>query len=233
MRLQKGFIALLVGIAIILVLAIGLSGYIYWQVKQLRYNDETPVPYSYGNKPTPSPTPPPQGVVCAQDAKQCIDGSYVSRQGPMCEFAACPTSEKQIPTPMDSTSIDLIFKYGVGGKNELNTFANTYTKDIVIGPSITVPFRLSEEEHARILTKITDLHIFDQKKPALQPFRVIPCSSYYLKVRTDSSEKELSWSNCGGEIIPDAWTAFTDFMISLIESKEEYKKLPPARGGYL
>ena len=29
--------------------------------------------------------------VCTQDAKQCPDGSYVSRQGPNCEFAACPT----------------------------------------------------------------------------------------------------------------------------------------------
>ena len=29
-------------------------------------------------------------VVCTQDAKLCPDGSYVSRQGPNCEFAACP-----------------------------------------------------------------------------------------------------------------------------------------------
>lgn len=29
-------------------------------------------------------------VVCAQDVKQCADGSYVSRQGQNCEFAACP-----------------------------------------------------------------------------------------------------------------------------------------------
>ena len=29
-------------------------------------------------------------VVCTQDAKLCPDGSYVSRQGPNCEFAKCP-----------------------------------------------------------------------------------------------------------------------------------------------
>ncbi|MCL5010663.1 MAG: FlxA-like family protein [Patescibacteria group bacterium] len=28
--------------------------------------------------------------VCAMDAKQCSDGSYVSRTGPNCEFAQCP-----------------------------------------------------------------------------------------------------------------------------------------------
>ena len=31
-------------------------------------------------------------VFCTQDAKQCPDGSYVSRQSPKCEFAACPPS---------------------------------------------------------------------------------------------------------------------------------------------
>lgn len=30
-------------------------------------------------------------VLCAQDVKQCPDGSYVSRQGPKCEFAPCPS----------------------------------------------------------------------------------------------------------------------------------------------
>ena len=33
----------------------------------------------------------PRAVACAQDAKLCPDGkTYVSRQGPKCEFAACP-----------------------------------------------------------------------------------------------------------------------------------------------
>lgn len=41
---------------------------------------------------TVSPTPDPNAqVVCTQDAKQCPDGSYVSRSGPKCEFAPCPT----------------------------------------------------------------------------------------------------------------------------------------------
>ena len=38
-------------------------------------------------QPIPTPTP----KICTQDAKQCPDGSYVSREGPNCEFAKCPT----------------------------------------------------------------------------------------------------------------------------------------------
>lgn len=29
-------------------------------------------------------------VVCTMDAKLCPDGSYVGREGPNCEFRACP-----------------------------------------------------------------------------------------------------------------------------------------------
>ncbi len=39
----------------------------------------------------PTFTPRPSvGVACTQEAKQCPDGSYVSRTGLNCEFAACP-----------------------------------------------------------------------------------------------------------------------------------------------
>jgi len=40
-------------------------------------------------------TSAPKGIACTQEAKQCPDGSYVSRTGPNCEFAACPAEEKQ------------------------------------------------------------------------------------------------------------------------------------------
>jgi len=32
----------------------------------------------------------PETIFCTQDAKLCLDGSYVGRIGPNCEFAACP-----------------------------------------------------------------------------------------------------------------------------------------------
>jgi hypothetical protein len=38
----------------------------------------------------------PKGIVCAQDAKQCPDGSYVSRIAPNCDFAVCPEIKNYI-----------------------------------------------------------------------------------------------------------------------------------------
>lgn len=51
----------------------------------------------------PSPTAPPllqpSPTACTQEAKQCPDGSYVSRAGSNCEFAPCPTAPVPKPKP--------------------------------------------------------------------------------------------------------------------------------------
>jgi hypothetical protein len=50
-------------------------------------------------KPLPEAPPPPalqkeDRLVCPADVKECADGSFVSRTGPRCEFAACPAEKK-------------------------------------------------------------------------------------------------------------------------------------------
>lgn len=35
----------------------------------------------------------PNKIVCTTDAKECPDGSYVSRTGPNCQFATCPQAK--------------------------------------------------------------------------------------------------------------------------------------------
>lgn len=54
-------------------------------------------------------------IFCTQDAKQCSDGSYVSRTGPNCDFAECPYVENSfeniiIPSGKSSLSNDNILK---------------------------------------------------------------------------------------------------------------------------
>ncbi len=49
-------------------------------------------PQIMGGAPaTPTPI---RDRACTEEAKLCPDGSYVSRTGPNCEFAQCPTVEK-------------------------------------------------------------------------------------------------------------------------------------------
>ncbi len=147
-------------------------------------------------------------------------------------FKQLNTSPQNPPTG-GPTTFNLIFKYGVGAKNELDTFKQIYTKDMVMNPPVTINFKLSDSELAGIYQKINDLKLFDKsEEKADGNMFVTPCSSYYLKVQIDSTQKELSWDDCRGKI-SDKLQQFTNYIISVIESKEEYKKLPAPKGGYI
>jgi hypothetical protein len=66
-------------IAVLLILLILFGGYFVLNQTQ---------------KAEPTPTPSPIPVACTQEAKLCPDGkTYVSRQGPKCEFAPCPAGK--------------------------------------------------------------------------------------------------------------------------------------------
>lgn len=55
-----------------------------------------------GPKKDTAPPDPADAVACPEDAQVCEDGSSVSREGPDCEFAACPESAEPESTPDDA-----------------------------------------------------------------------------------------------------------------------------------
>ena len=145
------------------------------------------------------------------------------------------------PTPGDS-NFNLIFKYGVGATNELNTFNGTFTKDMIMEPSIKVKLSLSEEELDSIYQKMVEIDFFNYPDrfsvtvpPGESIIMVTPYESYYFKVRYDSRVKELWWEDeiKNENIEADRLRELIELIWSIIQSKEEYKKLPPPKGGYL
>ena len=144
--------------------------------------------------------------------------------------------------PSSEASFNLIFKYGVMARNELDTFQGTYTKDMVMDPSITVNLALSEEELARIYQKMLEIDFFgypDEFSVSVPSGEAVgmvtPYSSYYFKVEYDSKIKELRWED---EIInkdekADKLRELIKLIRDIIEAKEEYKKLPSPTSGYM
>jgi len=156
--------------------------------------------------------------------------------------AALLGAEGCVAPPPSPSNFNLIFKYGVGAKNELNTFEGTYTKDMVMDPSITVNLSLSKEELDRIYKKIVEINFFgypDEFSVSVPPGQAVgmvtPYYSYYFKVEYDSRVKELSWED---DIINEDKKAeklreLINLIRDIVESKEEYKQLPSPRGGYI
>ncbi len=93
---QKGLAPILI---IILIATLALGGYLVYQKYQVTH--------------TPPQTTPYDPVACSQDAKLCPDGSYVSRVGPNCEFAPCPSTGSDISNwkTYTNTEYKITFKY--------------------------------------------------------------------------------------------------------------------------
>jgi hypothetical protein len=141
----------------------------------------------------------------------------------------------------EQSDFNLIFKYGVTARNELNTFNGTYTKDLILDPPVTTELRLSEEEMDRIYQKMVEIDFFNYPDefsvtptPGERGFIIEPYERYYFKVECDSKVKELRWKDILKN--SDEKAAKLRELISLIkgiiESREEYKKLPAPSGGY-
>jgi hypothetical protein len=142
------------------------------------------------------------------------------------------------PPAFNGTDINIIFRYGVGAKNELDTFNGKYTRDMVIGPSITVNISLLNAEKERILQKMIENNFFDYPERFLQRQDrfVTPSIDYFLKVEYDSKIKEVSWDDNSlfeNKNIENGLQEITRSILEIIESKDEYKTLPTPMGGYI
>jgi hypothetical protein len=155
--------------------------------------------------------------------------------------AGCTAPPPSSVPPPSSSNFNLTFKYGIGAWNELNTSQGTYTKDMIMDPPITVNLSLSKEELDRIYQKMVEINFFgypDKFSVSVSPGEsvgmVTPYCSYYFKVEYDAKVKELSWKD---NIINEDKKAeklreLINLIRDIIESKEEYKQLPPPKGGY-
>jgi hypothetical protein len=154
---------------------------------------------------------------------------------------------------------NFIFQYGYGSKNknEMNTYKETYTKDMVSDPPIITDMLLTEEEMNEIYRKMEEIDFFNYPDeffimiaPGSSRGVVTPYLKYYFKVEYEGVIKELRWDD---EIIwrDDQLKDSIDKIIfenkeeaeklyelislirEIIENKPEYEELPKPRGGYM
>lgn len=135
------------------------------------------------------------------------------------------------------SDFDLIFRYGVGAKNELNTYNGTYTKDMVIDPSITTDLSLTVEEKWQILQRVDEMDFFNLPSNfTMNPSMHISTQvDYYIRVKNGSQVKEISWSNNSlmESNIQSSLEQLVSYLTSVIQQKPEYKALPTPTAGYV
>ncbi len=153
-------------------------------------------------------------------------------------FVAC--SENNVSPVQREFNIDM--RYGVSLRNELNTYANTYTKDLIVDGTITVPFMLTDEEIDMIRERVTAIGFMSYPDTLVTPYAdsivvvTSPVMQYNVTVTLLGAKKTVYWKDLPFvQPTPraDSLAALVTLVMTIVESKTEYKRLPPASGGYL
>lgn len=112
-------------------------------------------------------------------------------------FLVGPFLASLVP-PFDSSQnpVNIVFKFGVGAKNELDTFNGTFTKDLVIDGTTSTRLALSAEELKQVEQKLVNIGFFNlpESFPRRTDRWVSTQEDYYLRIEKGTTVKEASWN---------------------------------------
>lgn len=149
------------------------------------------------------------------------------------------SSCKDSITEPDAQFVQIFLKYEF--RNELNTFENSYQKDLMMDGVTKVKFWLTTEEQRCILQKVEEVNYFalantlgTTQHDSLYYWITPNPGEQILRIKYGSLDKSTVWYYPLDESNPQTARirGLGNYIVSLIESKPEYKKLPPVRGGY-
>ena len=109
---------------------------------------------------------------------------------------------------------------------------------MVIDGVIKVSFWLTQEEQNKILQKAEETNYFALPETIFNtvPFQITLNPTQRLRIKYVNEEHAVVWNRILPENQTEQYkklTALADCIKMIIESKPEYKKLPPSRGGYM
>lgn len=158
--------------------------------------------------------------------------------------AAVSMKEERMPAEMPN-DFNFIVAYGRNAKNKIDSFKGEYTKDLVMAGSATCKITFTDEEMRKIYTEMQRIDIINYPLNYTPPYvdnpksgliaDVTSYSTYYFKVQFGNEIKEINWVDRNKSQASDARQLHTLIrkVMEIVETKEEYKKLPKAKGGYL
>lgn len=142
-------------------------------------------------------------------------------------FFGCDVGDSPKPDPQ---FIKLEFHSGFG--NLVDTFHETLTKNLGLDSSVTIPFWFTTAEQDTLLSALAKADFVDMPDTvfAIPGVSVEPNpGTQLIRVESRQVQKTVVW------FFPPIDNRIQDLSTTirkLVESKPEYKQLPPMRGGY-
>lgn len=152
-------------------------------------------------------------------------------------LVSCANNSQAHGTAPDDFNFSLCF--GVDGKNKLDTYKETFTKDLVIDGTETIDFAIPKEEKQRIYEALLQYGI-DQMPDDLSvdDYYLTPANHLIFTYTCQNRTKEIVWSNgywSEDDSLPEQNNRFLRFVkiiCEYIQETDQYKNMSPSRGGY-
>jgi len=180
---------------------------------------------------------------CSNQASSDLAASEQVADG---QQATSDIAEQQVPSDFNFS-----LSFGIGVGNNIDTYGDTFTKDLIVAGSETIPFVIPPEKMQEIYNMFVAYGISelpdDINAYAAESFKdgsplslVTPAVAYELtytlnqETRTIVCNDEGPWDGHTGP--PDAQrqlVKFVKFVSEYIYSTSEYRQMTPASGGYI
>ena len=159
-------------------------------------------------------------------------------------LVASPMIQDKKEITNEEATFNIVFRYGISGAkhpNELNTFNGTFTKDMVTEDPACTKLDLTQDEMNAIHRMMVEIDFFSYPnsfKPKIEGDRVgikTPFTVYNLEYHDESGTKVVHWTD--EYIVPGDpqyrnLKELAHLIISTIQAKPEYQKMPVPTAGY-
>ncbi len=145
-------------------------------------------------------------------------------------LGACSNLPEEIPE-----DFNFVLNYGYEARDIINTYENTYTKNMISSDDITVEMIFSGEEMQTIYEKMKEADILNAAEKATKSQCADPHEKNKLKITVNGEIYQREWITSYCDKAPDnKLKNFVEFVHrKIIMIKEEYNELPEPSGGYV
>ncbi|WP_160037077.1 hypothetical protein [Paenibacillus sp. An7] len=142
----------------------------------------------------------------------------------------------QLPGEMpEDFNFSLSYGYGEVNKNEINTYNNSVTKDLIIKGTAKADFSFSQDEMQSIYKKMREINImrineFSQQGDCAKT----PSNTDSWKITINSETRTFSWmdQHCSVSNDEKLLLDLRIYIQQIVDGKDAYIALPEAEGGY-
>ncbi|MFG6149170.1 hypothetical protein [Halobacillus sp. B23F22_1] len=130
-------------------------------------------------------------------------------------------------------------QFGVNYKNEVNSFEDQVTKDLIAEGAVTADIAFSPKENDKIYEKMKEMNIVEKKKLTPEQVSETICTQepheediWRIIIEGETITHSVSGAYCEPTHDAQKLIELRNYVFSIVRSKEEFKELPLSKASY-